>query len=202
MRKYRSLQPGLWTEIFSKEIAEKKDVPCEFIFKNNKCYATGETFVKIQGKCSICSSVLAAVIKNEPEEDEPVKVIVKIFRINVNRHKNKTAKVKVTKKTAQRLYTQKKPATVIRRNLLKQSSQMFRAPTGRIMTANAIRCGQYRQRKKQKIDSCPFTALTYLKSSNTYKNCIQRVNYDPFAVFYATPDQIKLYQEYKKQLQK
>lgn len=45
VRKYRSLQPGLWTEVFSKEIAKRKDIPCEFIFKNNKCYSTGETFV-------------------------------------------------------------------------------------------------------------------------------------------------------------
>lgn len=198
VRKYKCLQPGLWTEVFSKEIAKRNDIPCAFVFKNNKCYSTGETFVKIQGKCSICSSVLAAVIKKEPMGDEPCKVNAKVHGINVSRHKNKTAKIKVTNKIAERLYTQKKPATTIRRNLLKKSSQMFQAPTGRIMSANAIRCGQYRQRRKQKINECPFTALTYLQSSNMYKNCIQRVNYDPFAAFYTTPDQIKLYQEYKK----
>lgn len=198
IRKYRTLQPGLWTDVFSKEIAKKKDIPCEFIFKNNKCYLTGETFVKIQGQCSICSSVLSGIIKKEPDEDEPATVIVKIHGIKYRRHKNKTAKVKVTAQVAESLYTQKKPATTIRRRLLKQSAQMFRTPTGRIMSANAIRCGQYRQRKKQKIDTCPFTSLTYLKSSNLYKDSIQRINYDPFAVFYATPDQIKLYQAYKK----
>lgn len=198
VRKYQTLQSGLWTDLFSKEIAKRRDVPCEFAFINNKVYSTGETFIKIQGKCSLCKSHLVAVIKDEPEEDEPVKVLVKIYGIEARRHSKKIAKVKVTSKIAEKLYAQKKPATVVRRNLLKKSAQMFRAPTGRIMSANAVRCGQYRQRKKQKLDSCPFTALTYLKSSNKYKNCIQRINYDPLAVFYATPEQIKLYQEYKK----
>lgn len=131
-------------------------------------------------------------------KENDVKVKAKVFGIKVHRHKKKTAKIKVTKNIANRVYAQTKPATVIRRNLLKKTSEMFQAPTGRVMTANAIRCGQYRQRKKQKIDSDPFTALTYLKSSNTYKDCIQRINYAPFAVFYATPDQIKLYQAFKK----
>lgn len=115
--------------------------------------------MKIQGKCSICNSILAAVIKNEPEEDEPVNFIVKIYGMNARRHSKKITKVKVTPQIAEKVYTQRKPATVVRRNLLKKSAQMFRAPTGRFMTANAIRCGQYRQRKKQKIDSCPLLLL-------------------------------------------
>lgn len=61
------------------------------------------------------------------------------------------------------------------------------------MTANAIRCAKYRQRNKEKMSTCPITALTYLKSSNLFINCIQHSGFDPFFVFYCTPEQKKIF---------
>lgn len=198
VRKYFSLQPGVWTNVFAKEIAKHDDIPCSWVFKKNKCYLSGDKFLEFEGKCNVCSAILIGLLKNKPEEDETVTIRIEIFDIDSNRHVKEGKKVKLTSKAAMKIYSQNKTATVIRRNILKESTQMFTAPKARTMSANAIRCGQYRQRKSQKISECPLTALNYLKSSNLYMNCIQRIGWDPFFVFYCTPEQTKLFNEFKK----
>lgn len=116
----------------------------------------------------------------------------------MKKHESVAKNIKLTSKAAQKVYLQGKTGTTIRRNMLKQSSKMFLAPTSRIMTVNAVRCGQYRQRQKEKLSDCPITSLTYMKSSNLFTNCIHRIGNDPFFVFYCTPEQTKLFSEFKK----
>lgn len=101
VRKYKTLQPGL-CKCFQKKLRKERKFHAN-LFSKTTNYSTGETFVKIQGKCSICTSTINAVIKREPEDDEPVKVNAKVFRIKVHRHKNKTAEIKVTSKIAERV---------------------------------------------------------------------------------------------------
>lgn len=141
----------------------------------------------------MCNAILVGSLKKKPEEDEPANIYIQIYDIDLERHTKEARKVKLTSEAARKLYSQNKKATVIRRNLLKDSTKMFTAPQSRIMTANAVRCGQYRQRMNEKMSKCPITALTYLKASNLYMNCIQRIGLDPFFVFYCTPEQKKLF---------
>lgn len=197
-RKYVTLQPGLWTNGFSNEIAKHEDIPCSWVFKRNKCYLSGEKFLIFEGKCNTCSASLVGLMKNKPEEDELANIDIQISSINPELHKKVSKKVKLTSKTVQQLSSQNKTATVISRNLLKDSSQMFAEPTARNVTANSIRCARYRQRVNDKISSCPITALSYLKASNLYMNCIQRISFDPFYIFYSTPEQKKMFNEFIK----
>lgn len=196
VRKYLTLEPGLWTNIFSNEIAKHDDIPCSWIFKRNKCYLSGDKFLVFEAKCNTCSATLVGLMKNKPEVDEPANIDIKISGINPELHKNQSKKVKLTSKTVKQISSQNKTATVISRNLLKNSTRMFAEPTTRTVTANSVRCARYRQRMNDKISNCPITALLYLKSSNLFMNCIQRIGFDPFYVSYSTPEQKKLFNEF------
>lgn len=199
IRKYITLEPGLWTNVFASEISKHDEIPCSWSFKRNKCYLSGEKYLEFEAKCNTCRAVLVGVVKKKPdEEDESVKINIQIFDIKLDQHKNEAKKVRLTSRVAQKLYTQNKNASTIRRNLLKESTNMFIEPTSRTMTANAVRCFKYRERKKGKISDCPLESLQFLKASHLFMNCIQRIGNDPFFVFYCTPEQVKLFHEYKK----
>lgn len=198
VRKYIILEEGLWSGIVAQEISKHKDVPCVWSFKRNRVYLSGNKHVEFEGKCNTCKAVLVGTIKEKPKEDEPVKINIEIFDIVLERHEKEAKKVKLTSKAAEKLYTQNKNATVIRRNLLKDTTQMFTEPTSRTMTANAVRCFKYRQRKKEKISECPITSLLILKLSHKYMNCIQYIGLYPFYVIYCSPEQAKLFNVFKK----
>lgn len=197
VRKYLSLEPGLWSNIFANEIAKHDEIPCNWIFKRNKCYLSGNKFFDFEAKCNTCSAVLVGSLKKKPEEDESVNIHIQVYDIGLESHTKETKKVKLTSKAAAKIYSQNKTATAIRRNLLKNSTNMFTAPTSRVMTANAIRCAQYRQRKNEKLSQCPIEALEYMMESNLYMNCIQRLGNKPFYVFYCTPEQMKLFHAFR-----
>lgn len=198
VRKYTVMKPGLWTDVISNEIAKHPDIPCSWIFKRNKCYLSGKKYVELQGKCSVCAAVLVGVIDKKPDENESVDLLLKMYGIKSQLHTIKKKNVRITEGYSQNISSQPKTATMIRRNMLKKSSGMFKPTAARIPTANAIRCKQYRIRKSQKISTCPFTALTYLQHSNLYMNCISRLGWQPFYVFYSSPEQMKLLAVYKK----
>lgn len=198
VRKYVSLEPGLWTNIFANEIAKHGTIPCSWVFKRNKCYLSGNKYLEFEGKCNMCSAILVGSLQKKPEEDEPVKIHIQIYNINFESHKTEAKKVKLTSKAAQKMYSKNKTATAIKRNILKESTQMFKAPTCRTMTANAIRCAQYRKRMNDKMSNCPITALSYLKSSNLFMNSIHHIGFDPFFVFYCTPEQQKLFHAFNR----
>lgn len=171
VRKYASLASGLWTNVFAKEISKHDDIPCCWSFKRNKIYLSGKKYLVFQAKCGTCKAFLVGHLGKKQEENENVVIDVEIFNVNLQKHTKPAKTVKLTSQAAKQLYLQNKSTTVIRRELLKNSTQMFKEPTSRIMTANAIRCGKYRERKKNQISQCPMTALSYLKASNLYMNC-------------------------------
>lgn len=76
-----------------------------------------------------------------PEENEPANVQIEIEGINFKKHKSdQSHPLKLTSKAAQQIYSENKPAATIRRKLIAKNSRMFYPSTGRIMTANAVRC--------------------------------------------------------------
>lgn len=95
------------------------------------------------------------------------------------------------------LSDQEGPATLVRRNLLRQSIEMFQETPARIPTANSIRCTRYNTRKQQRMNECPIKSLEILEQS-CYNKCIRAIGILPFHCTYVTTDQIVLYKVYKK----
>lgn len=81
--------------------------------------------------------------------------------------------------------------------MLCEAVDLFETPKGRIPTANAIRCSQYRERMNNHLDECPIKALEILKLS-FYDKWIRWIGHDPFHVIYANTDQEVLYKIYKR----
>lgn len=142
----------------------------------------------------MCAAVLCGVMENEPVENEPVDIKFEIRGFDQRLHENiQTKSVRIGGEYAKTLYGTKKPASVIRRDTLRKKASLFVKPYGRVASANAIRCGKYRQRQKEKLSTSPYDALSYLKASTKYMNTIHFIGRDAFSVIYTSPAQIKLY---------
>lgn len=200
VRSYFVLKPGVWTNVILDAVTKKRrEIPCAWSFKTNKCYYSGNEFLTIRAKCNTCSAILCGVMEKEPCEPDPVSINFEVRGLDESCHDNeKTKSVRVGGAYANSLYGKQKPASVVRRDTLRKKASLFAKPYGRVPTANAIRCGKYRLREKEKISSCPYTALSYLKASSKYMNTIHLIAMDPFSVIYRSPDQVKLYKTYKR----
>lgn len=203
VRTYVVMPPGAWTNVIADAVTKKRsDIPCGWTFTNNRCYYSGKEYLTIRGRCNICSAILRGVIEDTPDENKPVDIKIEIFSLNRNTHEKAEPKnVRIGGDFAKTIYGTKKPAGVIRRNLLRTKASIFQKPFGRVPTANAIRCGQYRQRQKEKLSTCPYDALSLFKASNKYMDTIHFIGKDPFSALYTTPSQLKIYKAYKRKNQ-
>lgn len=201
-RTYHILPSGVWTFVLAQAISqEKKDIPCRLIFKRNKVYENGEKYIVVTGKCATCQAQFDGFLKDKPElSTKAVRFEFEFTGIDYSLHEqNKQQKnVRICGDVLKELSAQQGPATLVSRNLLRQSVDgMFEMPTSRIPTANAIRCGRYNNKIQNRLDSCPIKALSILKQSY-YNEWIRAIGMDPFFCIYVNTDQITLYKVYKK----
>lgn len=171
VRSYKVLKPGVWTNVVIDEITKKRPhLQCVWAFQNNRCYSSGEYFLKLQAKCKVCSAILCGISEKDPDEGESLILNVEIRGISSKLHdkalQQNTPKVRIGGAYAKKLYAMNKPATAIVRNELRRKAKMFAKPYGRVPTANAIRCGKYRRRQKEKLSSDPYKALSLFESIN------------------------------------
>lgn len=140
------------------------------------------------------------MIPEKPDDNQDVKMNVKVVEINERRHRNatKNKKMVVRGKFPEATFPENTRASTIRRKMIRKSTQMFKRPTTRILSSNAIRCRQYRNRQEEIISSNPFESITYLQEATKHNNTIRRTGWKPFFVFFVSPEQEKLYKEYKK----
>lgn len=75
---------------------------------------------------------------------------------------------------------------------------MFEAPKGRVISENAIRVGQYRQRQKDKLSDDPVISLQLLKASHAFGAMIHGIGLDPFFIMYGSPNQFLLFDAFTK----
>lgn len=93
IRTYTVLQPGVWSNVLVDAIAKKKEIPCGWVFKKNKCFSDKVT---IQAVCTTCSANLFGTINELPNDKEPTIVNIEIHGMNARRHKiteNRNVKV-------------------------------------------------------------------------------------------------------------
>lgn len=93
VRKYVVLKPGVWTNVIVDAIAKRKDIPCAWVFKNNKCYFDS---IKFQATCVTCSANLLGNMHEIPMDNEPATINIEILGLNSRRHeiiKNKSVKI-------------------------------------------------------------------------------------------------------------
>lgn len=200
VRPYEVLKPGVWSNVILDNVTKKRrDIPCAWVFETNKCSREGTNFIKLKARCNVCGSILTGLLEDEPESNEPILIRFEVTQLNRNLHDGEEPKsIKVGGEYVKEICAKKKPATTIRRSILKRKAALFVRPYGRVPTSNAIRCMKYRHRQKEKLSTCPFKSLSYLKASSKYMNTIHFVGNDPFACIYMSPNQVKLYKAYKQ----
>lgn len=120
-------------------------------------------------------------------------------RFNEQKHLDNRKNVRVGGSKAVELFTSQKKASVLKREMVKESGQeMFQEDKGRVVSENAIRAGQCRNRQLNKLSLNPVQSVQFLKASNAYSSIIHSVGLDPFFVIYGSPNQYILYNAYKK----
>lgn len=203
-RTYHILPPGVWTYVLSKVIASKrKDIPCKWVFKRAKVYDNGDNYIVVNARCVTCNAKMEGKLKNKPET--PIKNIRFTFTVwkidqTIHQEMKLQKNVRIGGAQGRILSEQKGPATLVRRDLLSQSIEMFQTTPARIPTGNSIRCTRYNVKKQERIDSCPLKSLEILKQS-FYDNWIRSIGSFPFYCIYVNTDQIVLYKVYKKKNQ-
>lgn len=100
VRQYLVLKPGFWSNVFAEKIAQhKKDIICDWAFKNARVSADGKHYVVVTANCINCKSKLCAVLEKKPMENEEVKFTCVVKNFDEKRHQDSTKKVKVSGST-------------------------------------------------------------------------------------------------------
>lgn len=198
IRGFKILQPGVWTNVITDHIIKNptvKRLNCCWTFKRAKVYPLGNCYVKMFGGCNACAAKLTGVIFKEPQPNEVV--TISFTARNISNH-FKHPKRALSGRKAKELFSSSKSAGNVRRKMVDESMDMFEREPITIPTSNAIRCGQYRHRKQEKLAGEPFLALYYLKASPSYSGSITMLGYDPFCVHYTTQNQFRMFNAYKQ----
>lgn len=197
-RQYFVLHPGVWSNVLIRISEHRKNIICNFVFKRNKVYVTGKFYVIVTGSCKSCGASITGFVKDKPKnQSDSVKFCFSLKNFNKDLHKGELKTVKNTGEKANAVFTSSKSALHLHQQMARTNT-MFENPKGRQFTLNSIRCGKYRRKASKKITTCPYTAISYLQAMNCYANTIHFIGMSPFLVTYISPDQIRLYNAYKK----
>lgn len=200
IKTYYKLAPGLWTTVLVERIASHRiKNPCTWSFKGNKVYPNGEKYIKVNAHCTTCNAILVGEVSKVPKKGDPVKFNFVVYNFSEKKHAEDRKSVRLVGAKAAELFSSKKPASVLKRDMIIQSgAEMFESEKGRTTTEAAIRCGQYRQRQMKKLSESPLQAIEYLKVSKMFGPMIHLSGPNPFFVIYGSPNQFLLYSVYKK----
>lgn len=195
-RKYLILPSGIWTNFIIDQITKHpKNFICNFVFKRGKVYSSGNTYIAINANCTTCHATLNGYVIDKPGADfNSVKVQFILRGFDETRHQKPIASVKNYGAGKRKAYVvPAKSSKMLHLENVEQTTDMFKLSKGRRFTANAARCGKYRENKKNKLSTCPYTALSYMKYSKTYAESIHSIGIDNFFVMYSSPNQLKVY---------
>lgn len=200
-RTYQFLKPGVWTNILIERIAQlRNNIICTLSFKRIKVYVNGKNYLDLVGRCTTCDAALYGHVESKPREGDEVKFIFQLKHFdNVKHIEGSYKNVRIGGIKAEEIFKSHKTATVLKREMINKSgTKMFENPKGREVSANAIRCGQYRQNQGKKLSTLPLQAVEYLKESNMFGPMIHMVGLNPFFAMYGSRNQFVLYEAYQK----
>lgn len=68
-RSYYILPKGKWSPILSEHFWVLTELPCCLSFKRAKVYPTGQVYIYVLGRCSICGSHFEGTVSQRPAEN-------------------------------------------------------------------------------------------------------------------------------------
>lgn len=148
---------------------------------------------------STCHAHLVGRVKEKPVGNfVSVEILFELLDLDESRHKRVPKSVKNYGALIRGDYDGKS-ALVLHQENVRKTTEMFKIPKGCQFTSNAARCGKYRKNLRNKLSSCPYTSLSYLKHSSAYSESIQSISIEPFCTMYCSPNQLKIYKAYHQQ---
>lgn len=196
-RVYKVLEPGVWTNIISEEIWQKKKLACNWSFKRGKVFSKSDIYAKMSGKCSTCEATITGFIKNEPKHGSLVRITFVAKNIRDDLH-NGAEKRRMNGALAKKYFGSRKTALHQRNKMACEDMELFENEPPHMPSLNAIRCGKARTRQLEKISADPVTSLGFMKYLPDYKNCIHAIGLDPIFVHYWSSEQLRIFDVYSK----
>ncbi|KAJ8883177.1 hypothetical protein PR048_015017 [Dryococelus australis] len=159
------------------------------------------TYVTLNCKvCKSCSSVISGSLHQEPNENRHVLINFKYTGPFVDCSTGSKRILKGTRRRSalEELVEKNVSAYTVRREESRKSMHLGDNEPSHIPTLNALRLAKSRELKSRCVDNDLILAVGKLKYSAEYYSSIREIGLDPFHVYYWTPAQLCVYQEYCK----
>lgn len=65
-RSYYVLPKGSWTSLLAELFWEHTKLPCCIAFKRAKVYEYGNSYITVDGRCSVCGSIFKGIVSDKP----------------------------------------------------------------------------------------------------------------------------------------
>ncbi|KAJ8883636.1 hypothetical protein PR048_015489 [Dryococelus australis] len=186
-RAYNIIPPNSdWTDTINEHFWDHISLYCALSFKRAKVYKSGTQFLTIFGRCKSCSSVIAGSLQQEPDENGHVLINFKYRGTFVG---YSTGSKRILKGTRRRSALEE----LVEKHI---STCTIRREEAQRM--DVLRLAKSRELKSRRVNDDPILAVGKLKYSAEYYSSIREIGLDPFHVYYWTPAQLCVYQEYCK----
>lgn len=68
-RSYFVLPKASWTYLLAELFWEHTKLPCCIAFKRAKVYEYGNSYLTVDGRCSVCGSIFKGIVSDKPSEN-------------------------------------------------------------------------------------------------------------------------------------
>ncbi|KAJ8893411.1 hypothetical protein PR048_006002 [Dryococelus australis] len=150
--------------------------------------------------CKSCSSVISGSLHQEPNENTHVLINFK-YRgpfLDCSTGSKRILKGTRRRSALEEIVENNVSTCTVRREEARRSMHLGDNEPSHIPTLNALRLAKSRELKSRRVDDDPILGVGKLKYSAEYYSSIREIALDPFHVYYWTPAQLCVYQEYCK----
>lgn len=199
-RTYEVLKPFMWTDVVNDAFINAHRLPCNFIYKRGKVFRSSKCskhFVTFQAHCKDCGAKLSGWSDHEPEEGEPLIIIISTNDTRGEEQKHTTKRpLKGNKRLSVGSDMVKDLASNWRRNNVIDVEYVRISPPNLYNLQTLRKAKQeYRDKKLGIKYKCPIESLVEFKHNSKHSGSIHSIGIDPFFAHYWTNHQISIYKD-------
>lgn len=204
-RSSHTLKPYMWTDIISTAFWKQHRLPCAYFFKRAEVNTSlnKKHFLKISGQCGSdkCKNLFYGIADKEPTKDCDLFIRVKTRNTTFTVHEDIRRPLRGLRRKEIAKECANEGCANILKKLARQNLNKGDTEGPIIPTLDVLRHAKNEYINKdlniQKEDRLnPIETLYKVQFEPPFMGCIQDVAYNPFFLFYGTPEQISIFQQY------
>lgn len=148
---YFRLKPYEWTTLINEHVFEQTKITCRITYKRTKINPEGVTFLKIDGTCNFCGSILKGKIESQPMDNS--RVIIQCTLEGLFKNCDSRMKRRMIGKKRddylEKLSKHNMSAAYVQRLEAKQIMEYGDPEPSHLPSLNAVRVMKYKDSKKK-----------------------------------------------------